>query len=1196
MEEENVQVVLRLRPLSEKERRQGEENVWKVYEGMSVVLRREVEDHLPVRKYTQSNSAFNFDRCFGATTTNEMVYESTVKGMVDSAVNGINATVFMYGQTGSGKTFTMLGYDQKKGVYNKSLAQDAKRSKSQTKPRDAAPEISFEQKMKQHIASEEAMADTQLENKTGLLIQALKNLFVKIKSSEDKTFFVKCSYVEIYNDQIYDLLQRAENISDTLQVCEDTAKDQFYIRGVREEAIDDWSDAIEKLKRGEVNRHYARTVMNHSSSRSHTIFRVYIQSLVSSWNTKGEASASPAYVTESWFNFVDLAGSEKVSSHDQVEEGNKLELRVKEGKSINKSLFFLTQVIKLKSEGKKTHIPYRNSPLTKILRSSLGGNSRTTVVLCVSPTYSHLEQTISTIRFGLSAKKIQNKISANVITRNDDEAVKIMIADYEKKLRDNEKDRELLREKEKKLLKKITDLESKTVNWAKKMKATQNLKFIDVTASIPEKDFENVLMDYQKYRVAHMDEAGLIDFPQKSQSKYSEFCKLMRDKVIDALRYDHGKFGDFDHECLNRAYHTPSGQLAMSQLEKLKNTVDTDLALYKKIQENWQKLNLEANFVYLVEQIQSLSRVARHNIVKVEQLSSLCEDEALSSKMIRKEKDYSEGKLNLSDLSDDDFERFAKKRESLATRIAAERKRRETAATIREAASKANIEGEVLDQLIAALPRDEFIPELNEEEEAIEAAQTAYLDKIRAQCKHDTAAIIEFESLEGPTQQEMSELVFKGCEEILAQRTNFASYHTENWKEFMKKLDEHQSQMKELYQTKVRHLEDVSKKGIKDEESIKGVWLDVDQILEQNKAQEQTEDNDTMSVSQLSISQVSKRPRRKQQDQTNASNNDSEKSLESETEDDGRGRHQRSDSLEGPSFKRKQETFIDQETERDEDEVDYDENDLENVDQASVSDTDPDQILFRRLPNSLPKGSRSPHAVNTPKMSLEGLNPVEKSGQSKDESFNKGTFPIKSKGVGDSNSPSFAKQSSPVVPYEYKAAPVRQKTTVDRVAQSPKPSKVDAGAIPGKLRESIGDKCSRGKEISQSTAALGTTRSGSSRSISSKVVTDREKSPTFGGSRVKQEELGKFESLSFVTAKNVNINSVSGESRNKSIVSSEVLHESILSVSSKVSTSKPNKLDDSVAELLKAKALDLKANQRRGRADRVTKKSEDEDE
>lgn len=312
-------------------------------------------------------------------------------------------------------------------------------------------------KMEQKMIAEEIVEEHNLENKTGVLLQAMKDLFRRANQDKLKTYFVKCSYVEIYNDQVFDLLERAENFSETLQVGEDTEKGEFYIRGVREEVINSWEEGILRLKKGEINRHYARTVMNHSSSRSHTIFRLSIQAVTGNW-VEGQTTDGATMVTESYLNFVDLAGSEKVSTHEtlDVKTGRK---RIKEGKHINQSLFFLTQVIKLKSEGRKGHIPFRNSPLTKILRSSLGGNSRTLVVLCVNPTLNHMEQTLSTLRFGISAKKIENRVTANVITRNDDEAIKIMIRDYENKLREQEAEKDKFRFREKTLLRRILELE-----------------------------------------------------------------------------------------------------------------------------------------------------------------------------------------------------------------------------------------------------------------------------------------------------------------------------------------------------------------------------------------------------------------------------------------------------------------------------------------------------------------------------------------------------------------------------------------------------------------------------------------------------------------------------------------------------------------------------------------------------------------
>jgi len=156
----------------------------------------------------------------------------------------------------------------------------------------------------------------------------------------DKTYFLKCSYVEIYNDQIFDLLQTAERLGETLTVNEDPNKD-FYIKGVTEESVSSIEEILDKLRKGEANRHYARTTMNHTSSRSHTIFRLTVQSVTNNFireyrremskcstninnlelkNQKfnDQEETEGTIVTESLLNFVDLAGSEKVSNHQML--------------------------------------------------------------------------------------------------------------------------------------------------------------------------------------------------------------------------------------------------------------------------------------------------------------------------------------------------------------------------------------------------------------------------------------------------------------------------------------------------------------------------------------------------------------------------------------------------------------------------------------------------------------------------------------------------------------------------------------------------------------------------------------------------------------------------------------------------------------------------------------------------------------
>lgn len=257
-------------------------------------------------------------------------------------------------------------------------------------------------------------------------------------------------------------------MGEPLTLVEDVKAENFVIKGITTESVASIRQIFDKLKKGELNRHYAETFMNHSSSRSHCLFRLTIRAMSNSFikeyrqNNQGCSNVNVhadishhegTIVTESYLNFVDLAGSERMSAHlknsaameddDDIEfeEKNpsktKVTTRIKEGKHINKSLFYLTRVIALKAEGKaQQYIPYRNSPLTKILRSSLGGNFRTAVVCCINPADSQTDHSISTLRFGSNAKKIQNKVQANILTNNDDETVRLLIENYERRMRD----------------------------------------------------------------------------------------------------------------------------------------------------------------------------------------------------------------------------------------------------------------------------------------------------------------------------------------------------------------------------------------------------------------------------------------------------------------------------------------------------------------------------------------------------------------------------------------------------------------------------------------------------------------------------------------------------------------------------------------------------------------------------------------
>ena len=259
------------------------------------------------------------------------------------------------------------------------------------------------------------------EKEKGILLYALEDLFASIKCSSAKTYSLACSYLEIYNEQVYDLL---DFTNFALSVNEDSTRG-FYVRGATEHVVTSLEELLKYLETGESNRRYAATSMNHHSSRSHTIFRLNVTSVL----LDSAADSSASITTESALNFVDLAGSERVSSlQDTSFDNNKhrsgsrtresRETLLSEGKHINTSLFYLCQVINKLSERTtghaEAHIPYRNSNLTKILRSSLGGNSLTCIICTATPTLSQFEMTLSTLRFGGIAKTITNNVEANV--------------------------------------------------------------------------------------------------------------------------------------------------------------------------------------------------------------------------------------------------------------------------------------------------------------------------------------------------------------------------------------------------------------------------------------------------------------------------------------------------------------------------------------------------------------------------------------------------------------------------------------------------------------------------------------------------------------------------------------------------------------------------------------------------------------
>jgi len=298
---------------------------------------------------------YTFDGHFDMRCSQDAVFDEVAKEAVDSALNGFNATVFAYGQTGSGKTFTITG--------------GAERYQDR-----------------------------------GLIPRSIQRVFSQVKERTGEKFLAYISYLEIYNEQGYDLLDpsnESRSLEELPRVSLMEDEDgNVHLKGLSMHLVQSEEEALNLLFLGDTNRAIAETPMNMASSRSHCIFTISLES-------REEGSSS---VRRSKFHLVDLAGSERV--HKTNASGQLF----KEATYINKSLHYLELVIVALHEmrrGQRTHIPYRNSIMTSVLRDSLGGNCKTTMIATINPEMEHTNESISTCRFAQRVARVQNSAIVN---------------------------------------------------------------------------------------------------------------------------------------------------------------------------------------------------------------------------------------------------------------------------------------------------------------------------------------------------------------------------------------------------------------------------------------------------------------------------------------------------------------------------------------------------------------------------------------------------------------------------------------------------------------------------------------------------------------------------------------------------------------------------------------------------------------
>ncbi|XP_008109815.1 kinesin-like protein KIF21A isoform X10 [Anolis carolinensis] len=373
-EESSVRVAVRIRPQLAKEKIEGCHICTSVTPGEPQV-------------FLGKDKAFTFDYVFDIESQQEEIYVQCINKLIEGCFEGYNATVFAYGQTGAGKTYTMgTGFDV-------------------------------------NIMEEEQ----------GIIPRAVKHLYKCIEEKKHAAikqglpppeFKVNAQFLELYNEEVLDLFDTtrdidAKNKKSNIKIHEDSAGG-IYTVGVTTRTVNAESEMMQCLKLGALSRTTASTQMNVQSSRSHAIFTVHlcqtrICSPIDADNMTdnriiSESSELNEFETlTAKFHFVDLAGSERLKRTGATGE------RAKEGISINCGLLALGNVISaLGDKSKKvTHVPYRDSKLTRLLQDSLGGNSQTVMIACVSPSDRDFMETLNTLKYANRARNIKNKVMVN---------------------------------------------------------------------------------------------------------------------------------------------------------------------------------------------------------------------------------------------------------------------------------------------------------------------------------------------------------------------------------------------------------------------------------------------------------------------------------------------------------------------------------------------------------------------------------------------------------------------------------------------------------------------------------------------------------------------------------------------------------------------------------------------------------------
>ncbi|KAF0756304.1 osmotic avoidance abnormal protein 3 isoform X2 [Aphis craccivora] len=425
MTSENVKVIARCRPMNTRERALNSKNVVFIdSEKCTCSIVNPTDGSAPPKTFT-------FDGVYGPDSNTEQIYNDIAYPFVEGILEGYNCTVFAYGQTGCGKSFSMQGVD-------------------------SPP------------------------NQRGIIPRAFEHVFEAISVTDDVKFLVLASYIEIYNEEVRDLL--STDTKRRLELKENPERG-VYVHELSHHAVHDVIECQKLMEQGWRNRATGATMMNADSSRSHSIFTISVEMMSTSQNEDDIKS-----IKRGKLSLVDLAGSER-----QAKTGASGD-RLREATKINLSLSALGNVISALVDGKAKHIPYRDSKLTRLLQDSLGGNTKTLMVACLSPADNNYDETLSTLRYANRAKNIYNEPHVNEDPKD------TMLRQYQEQI------------------KKLKEL----------LEAS--------TSQLPTSNGQNDISEKEKLRLEYQDE--MVKLREKYQEEYNSKCQMQADLKTLKEKYD----------------------------------------------------------------------------------------------------------------------------------------------------------------------------------------------------------------------------------------------------------------------------------------------------------------------------------------------------------------------------------------------------------------------------------------------------------------------------------------------------------------------------------------------------------------------------------------------------------------------------------------------------------------------------------